>query len=501
MNVDNQTILEIKAGQIPPDDLLKHLLDKVKPNVVGFAIQDIENGKAQLAIERRAANKLDFTFEDFRALCENAKDYPLTVYLGSLNQMYDPLDIQPFTIHDADGAAMMAIFLEGMVTGNDEPKTHTEQYNLVNGIIVPKITEWADDFDGDLEKITKKLKSDTFNKDFMVHIGHRAVLTIMPFEGDIIYHGKNDLSYTADWGSVSIGLGYGEKAAEPPKAEAPKKKGWFSKPASSEPAQPEVKPTVVPPPPPKPDTSPEIVAAKSSGSYPAKKKETASQSPTLAARPPDWVHKNDHIKLWYDIIGEARPEQWRKKLPIIVKDFEAAKIDNLDEFLAYAMNKKLKTTGGTPNTSAGDPPDETGKADVAAVEEHLPIIPAKDLDKVLSYVAKYLDNNSNVVMKPEEMQQLEKQLPNFAGILGLKEEETINWPLAGLIGLGNTDVRALALYAMMWRFIARPYVQKAPTKVETSTTKVGDTTKVESVDKTPAPAAKKFGSWGSKKVA
>ena len=125
-----------------------------------------------------------------------------------------------------------------------------------------------------------------------------------------------------------------------------KKKGWFTK--SSTPAV-EPQKTEVPPPPVKPDESPEIVAAKSSGSYPAKPKE--AKAPELAARVPDWCHKNDDVKLWYKIVSGENHPGWKRRLPCVVKDFEAVKIDNLDYTIVGVAPKDFfgTTVGSAPD--------------------------------------------------------------------------------------------------------------------------------------------------------
>jgi len=498
MNVSNQTILYVKAGYLPPDDMLEYLIGK-KPTAFGFTVQSTFEGKPDLAVIQEDGSGL--TLSEFKQLFVNAKDDPISVWLGNLHAGYDPEDIQPFLIRDSNDDVFITITLEGDIIGNDADKKHTEQYNYVNGILIPKIVEWCEDFDGDLDKITKKLTGDTFNREFMMHVGHRALLHILPLEGDAINAGKNELGlHDQDWGWISQCEGYGEKKEEPAPVEKPAaKRFWGGKKSDNDVLDKDGKSihdagtkTSVP-----------AVTPKSEQSYPAPSKEAGNKdgaAPLLVARIPAWIKTNDDTKLWYDIVSGAIHPQWKKRLPCTIKDMEAAKIDNLADFKAYAMNKKLKPTGTI--TSSGKPPEDLKLISGVAGDKELPIIGPKELEKVLDFVAKHLDGNSKGIIPPNEMQAIEKQLPNFATAIGMKPEETINWPIGFLKGIGTTDVMALALYAIMWRAIARPYVQQAHTVGATTViTKSGEnTTKVEShilAKDELKPAAKKT-FWGGK---
>lgn len=502
LNVENQVILKINAGHLPPDDLVRHVLKKVQPNAFGFSVQSVEDGKPDLAISREGAG---LEFDNIKTLCTNAKDHDIFVYLAKLPSSYNPDDIQPFVINDGDNNPFISIYLEGDILGTPE-EGHTEHYTYANGILIPKIAEWCEDFDGDLDKITAKLTGETFKKEFMMHVGHRAVLGIMPCDGDPIVISKNDLgTEPEDWGWVSMRLGFGDKVAEPVKVEAAApKKNKFSWGGTGKAASPAAGTSVpVAGVTTDPKTGIHTVTGKD-GKPVQDAGSPMTQAPKLAARPPAWCKSNNDVKMWYDICCGIVHPQWKKRPAGTIVDEVAAKIDNLEDFNEYTLRKKLapKQTSG----AAGTPPEATAKADVKAItgavgDKELPIIGPKDLEKVLEYVAKFIDGNSQVITDPKQMQAIEATLPNFAEAVGLKPEETLNWPFASLIGMGNTDIRALALYAMMWRIIARPHVKASD--VKTTVTKSGEgTVKTESIVSTHvlakeelAPAKKKF-SWG-----
>lgn len=506
MNVDNQTLLHVKAGSLPPDDMLKMLLDKIKPTAFGFCVQNVEQGKPELAIVREDAKNMGF--DELKSLFVNAKDYPITVYLASLADGYNPEDIQPFTINDGDDKPFMAIFLEGTMTGaHDEPKDHTEQYNLVNGLLIPTITEWCNDFEGDLDKINAKLRGDLFNKNFLSQIGHRAVLQIMPLEGDIINLGKNELGEIYEWGSLSQRHGYGDAIQEPVAVSPPAKKGFWGgskKTTENPPGVHTVKDAATP------GTADRH---KSDSALPAKPRESQTPDVQTAAKVPAWLHKNDDVKMWMKIVSGSVPGHWKKRQPVIVKDFEAVKIDNLEAFKAYALKKTLETTGAKADTAAGKPPQETVDHDQKTItgvagDPALPIIGPKAMEKVLDFITKHVDTSSKEIIAPTEIQAMEQALPKFSTAVGLSLDECRNWPVNALVGLAKEDVMALVMYAVEWRAYARALETGQPMARETdksvtTVTKTGGTTKVESVSKEPTPEPKKKagGFWGGKKAA
>jgi len=487
-NFDNQKIMHVKAGSLPPDDLLEHILSK-KPNAFGFVVQNIADGKPDLSIIREDATGINIT--ELKQLFINAKDFPLSVYFAKLAAGFDASDIQPFIISDGNNDPFMALMFEGTINGHDNPVNHTEQYNLVNGILIPTVQEWCEDFEGNLDKIAAKLKGAVFEKNLMAHVGHRGILHIVPLEGDTINIGRNELMLEGEWGWISQKDGFGdvkvvEKAAEPEKKRGFWKGGGATATKASVPA----------------------VEQKTEKGYPEK---TASEEPMLAAKPPSWCHKNDDVKMWYQMVGNEPtgqlksvvPAAWKKRLPIIVKNFEAVKIGDLKSFTDYALKRTMLTTGATAETSSGKPvasgqppmlPEKNAK-DITGVagDVELPIIGPRELEAVLETVSK-IDSNSKKIIDPKEMQAQEKAYPMFSEAVGVKVEEMLNWPVSGLFAIAKTDYRAGVLLAIQFRNLYRN-LKNVTTKVETedkvtTTTTTGGTTKVESV------ARKGF--WGKK---
>lgn len=516
MNIDNQTILHVKAGHMPPEELLTRIL-ATKPNAFGFAVQEADGADMQTV--REDATNLDL--ENLKGFLKDSLERPSTLYFGSLKEGYDPEDIQPSTITDGDGNTFMTLFVEGTINGHDEPAAHTEQYNLVQGIIIPKIVDWCEDFDGDLDKIMSKINGEVFNKDFLSHVGHRAVLHILPFKGDAVLLGPNTLGINdAEWGWVSRSHGFGETVQEVAAPVVVKKTSWGSG-AKKAPAATAIKEQpngtfvtggttlkdvkgVLPPP-------PQDVATK--GEAPR----DAEGPVPVFVRPPSWLHKNDDIKQFYMLVGgtSAPPSAWKKNIPVeVVAHHELLKANNYEDFNKYRLSLLLATTGKVASSAPAPTVQQQQKltkqerlsnrdtAPAAAPEAPitgpvdplpLPIMEPKDLEKVLDYVAKHLDGNSKEIMPPQEMQKLEAELPVFSEAVGVKLEEMLNWSVSGLFGLAATDPRAVVLWGLEWRKYARQYLM-AELKAKSKDNVTMTTEKAAS--KAPAPEAndKKAGS-------
>lgn len=508
MNAGNQTILHIKAGQLAPQDMLEFIVGK-KPNAVGYVVQE-SDGKPLDVVQEDGAN---LTVEDMSSVLVDAKDLNRSLYFAHLGEGHHPEDVQPFVIDDPDGNKFLSIMLEGDIVGNNADKVHTEQYNYVNGVLIPQIVEICEDFEGDIERVMAKLRKETFNSNFLMHVGHRAVLHFMPFKGEPLMLAKNELHVGGDWGWFSQLVGFEKAKQEPVVAAAPARRGWGKPKASNPPGVHSTEATPVKANADKPTLS---VVPK----VEAKKDKPLSEQ--MAIRPPSWLHKNDDIKAFYQILTGEIHSQWKKKIPIIpTQNLDLLKVANQADFQDYAkrwkMENALKTSGGntvqtkqerlsstaTPPPPADNPPKLPEQPIHGPVDPTpLPIIEAKDLQKVLDVVAT-LDHNSKEMMDPKEIQKTEGTIPPFTEQVGLKGlEETMNWKVSDLFAIAATDPRAMVLFALQWRAYARPYLQaeiKAKKKdnvtmtTETKTTDLGNgSTKVESVSR---PAR---GKWGKR---
>lgn len=511
MNDHNQTILHIKAGSLAPTDMLQYLLSK-KPNAVGFMVQEPDGAPLQTMNED--ASNLDLpTLENFQ---KEAQARPKSLYFGKLADGYNPEDIQPITVEDPDNNKLLGIMFEGDISSVFDDKSHTEHHQYLHTILLPKVVSWFESFDGDVKEVMKQFERESFKKTLLASIGHRAVLHILPHEGHPYMFGKNSLIQMKDWGWVSHAEGYGVKAVEEATVLKPKVGyGWGGnkQPTKANAA----KPTL--------SVAPKVQDAATPGTAPRSSVPAVKVEKTILegmfVRPPSWLHKNDDVKLFYNILTGGHPATWKKRTPVTpTQNLEFLEVKNYDEFKKYQLDKMLVTSASMQTkeerlsssaTPGVVPPLELpvhGPTDPTP----LPIIEGDKLQSVLDYVAKYLDGSSKEISDPAEIQKTEKEIHPFTEQVGLKGlEETMNWPVSGLFGLAATDARAMVLYALQWRAYARPFLQaelKAKKKdgvamtTETTTTKLtAGTTKQESIVK-PAKA-KASGGWGygNRKVA
>lgn len=516
MNVDNQTILHIHEGQVPPKELLERILAS-KPTVFGGAVQEAD-GAGMYTMREDAAN-LDFA--TLSGFLEDTKHRPRTLYFGKLAEGISPDSIQPITITNGEGdeeETFMSIFCEGDIVGHNAVG-QTEQFLLVNGVIIPKIIEWCSDFDGDMAKVMAKINGEVFNKDLLTHIGHRGVLHILPQVGDAVLLGPNKLSVDGDWGWVSQSHGFGEAVQEPVVTQTKKQGYWKgggkTVTATAEPAKPAEQPA----------TPPAIPADTGSPVEPVK---TTQIGIEIAVKPPSWLVANKDVQEFYVLVSGKSHPGWKKRLPVTVKqNHELLKCTNLKEYEAWKL-ANLKTvlekqpeapaaqTAVMANNKATTKQErlqqqqEKPATPGPSEQTDLPIIGPKDLEKVLDFMAKHLDGNSKEIMPPQEMQAIEKALPKFSAAVGLDGiHEYMNWPTSGWFGLAATDARAPVIALLEVLSYARPYIiaemkNKAKTgqpttadKVVTTKTDLGNgSAKTESVVVPAAGATTKKKSWG-----
>lgn len=498
MNI--QTILTKKAGYDVPTELLVNILNR-KPTAVGMVVQDNTGDKPALAIHRESGTPAMGQLNEFQ---KNAHDLNVMMYFGELGNKFNKDDVQPITIDDGDGQPFLCLGIEGDFPKHCHPSSgRTEEYNYASSILIPSLLDILNLTNGDFDKIVERINEDRFNDtNILSQIGHRGVVTIFPLVGDPIWLGKNELGEAYDWGQCSNRHGFGDVKQEPVKVEAPKKGFSFAGLSKKE---------ASPPP---------VAAAGTKLQEVAKTKTSVPEvtATTVAIKVPEWVHKNAHKRTWYQMVAGSIPDRWKNKVPVI----PVIPMDKLPKDLGDLLHweaEQLKAKVAGPDvqnrpaiqpaaTETAAPGPKTAEEVKAATSEgERPIIGAKDMEKILDFVAKNLDSSSNEMMSIDQIIALEKKLGDFTESIGVKPEETLNWPLSGLFALAKLDHRAIVLYAVQMRKLWRNTLSMEnlvgtdkPKTSTTTTTKLGEgTTKVESVSH-EAPPAKKAGgfSFGKK---
>lgn len=473
------TIVTKQAGQIIPADYLDIIVKK-KPNVFGWAVQDGEG----LSIGREEGTP---EMADLETMNTETQGLRSMLCFGWLDQGFNVEDIQPFTINDGDDNPFIAFGMDGDFPKYDTNNGRTQEFNLMAEIIAPSMEDICELTDGDIAKLMATLGKPMFNNNFLAAVGHRGVLNILPFEGDPAYFGKDTLGGEPfTWGRTSNLHGWGEEKVQEPKVEEVKKprfKFGGSKTVAAAPQNVATKGEG-------PKTSVPEVKKTGATTVVAVKPEVKKHEGPAPVRPPDWCHKNDDKRSWYQAVAGTIPSGWKKNIPVIPTEGATipATVEQLNEWRASRAKATISAAAEQkPAATATAAPVKTA-AEVSAArkEENLPIIPAKEMEKVLDFVAKHLDSQSVQISDPSTMQEAETKITKFSESVGCKSHQAVNWPMGGLLAMGKTDVRALWLYALEMRAYARMYMTEhkmfdAPV-VTTTETKLGDNTKkVESV--------------------
>ena len=506
-----QTVLGKEIGHTVPEDLLKVIL-KQGPTAFGFAVQCTDDkGNPELSVTRQeGAPKLEELIE----FLNNAKDFRALIAFGMLGTKFNNDDILPLILNDGDDKPFMALGLEGDFPKFDDTATgRTQEFNLASSIIIPSLLDICEMTEGDLAKITAALGRDSFNNNFLAQIGHRGIMTILPVEGEFLNFGKNEIGESYDWGFTSNRFTYGDAVQEPVKeVEAPVVKKFSFGPkkgaTSAVPALPKDVAT--------PGTAPRASVPSATKTGNTTIVDVKNEPKLTAVRVPSWCHKNEDIKTFYDMVYGKRPDNWKKKLPVI--PMEGAVIpQNIEEMHAWAAERaKSAITANaakavTPAaTATAAPAPKSGGEIAAARSDDLPIIPAKDMEKLLDFVAKNTDATTTKMMTPSEIQALEKKWGTFSASIASTPLEMYHWPGSVWFAMAQTEPRAIVLamreYANLWYntlkaedLVGTSVTTKVTPGATTTVTKSGGTTKTESVSNEVAPTPRR--GWFTKKVA
>lgn len=516
-----QTVLGKEPGQSVPVELLE-LIMATKPTAFGFAVQckDAE-GNPELSVTREDTN-LKTLMDDLAEFQKNAVDHRALICFGGPDKFH-PEDILPLVLKDGNDQPFMALGIEGDFPQYSEPSSgRTDESNLASKVIIPTLLEICELTDGDLAKIISALGRDKFNNDFLAQIGHRGVMTILPVEGDFIHYGKNELGDSFGWGFTSQLHKFGDPVQEPEpvKVEAPAAKKFSFGPKKTVDATSAIKSTFTYSSLPKDVATAGTAPRASVPAVTSTKGATDVSDKTSTGKVvafPSWLHKNEDIKSFYEMVYGERPSNWKKKIPVVVPEATIVP-KNLGELHAWAADRAkarisaagVKATAPAATSTAATAPKSGGEIAAQRQDDDLPIIPAKDMEKLLDFVAKNTDAKTTTMMKPSEIQALEKKWGVFSASIASTPLEMYHWPMSVWFALAKTEPRALVLamreYANLWynKLEAKDLVGTSTTTVTagatTTVTKSGEgTVKTESVSNEAAPAPKR--GWFTKKAA
>lgn len=505
-----QTILRKKAGSIVSKEFLETALRKC-PSVSGFVVRDTDDGKTTLEVDH--FDKA-ITVENLMTLQEQAKPYEAVFYLANMVGKFDKTDIQPFTIEvkaegDEVGRNILSFFVEGDFPKYSKPESgHTDEYNFVHDIVIPKLEEMFEDSDQDIGKFTAKLHKTSFEKDLSAHVGHRAVFLFLPLEGEPIMFGDSKgLAGEYDWGSTSQNHGFGTAPKVPITtqiAAAAKKFNPFGgvQPAPSPaPIQTddngvhhiEPKPAA-----PHPDAAPK---KESDVALPSPRTDTAILHGVSPPPKLDQSARNMWLRLFN---GGELPKDHHKKdikvmvapdlLPLAQRDIGTkAEVKTLE-----ADVKKFKS---------GKPVDMVKPVASGSIlpnsqrppADFIPSFSDKEMTEATSILAGFIDRDK--VPSPLEIQKIEAQWPTFSQKMGIPFEDLFRWTVADFMALCAGNKTAV----MVILELRRKLIEKGGIKLEdlVNTSKVKDIppTQSKTVEQPkPAVASKRSSVFGLAKA-
>lgn len=211
--MNKQVIITKKAGQDIPRGYLQTVLKKC-PTYMGLAIVDKDEDGNPL-LETSAAKKTH-DLEEVCKLLAQLKDVPVTMMFGEMQQDFDAeTDMMPYVFQCAsnvDGQPptdILAVFLEGNFPNYSKVgEGHTDEYNMWEDYLYPTVLEKFEASD-DVEDFFRRLRSTAFEKGFLNPIAHRGVAVFVPYTGDPIAMGINDLGGEFEWGTTSNTFNWG----------------------------------------------------------------------------------------------------------------------------------------------------------------------------------------------------------------------------------------------------------------------------------------------------
>jgi len=377
----------IKAGHTIPDDLLKVLLTENR-SAFGFVIRkdgvlDVERFGKEIPME-----DIDKDFSNCKDILKNTSAFDRMFCFGQFPENFEDVEIQPFMVlHNSKKQPLFAVAIEGDFPGRNIDDETSEFFGVMEEYLGPKIEDLYKLLGNDPKKLTEAMRSDTFAKDLSNLYSHRGVIAILPFEGDPIIHGKNELGGTFDWGSSSNVYGFSAAAPIVQEQQQPQKrrsKYATSEDTPTENKPPEAKPSVPQVIPPAPTDPVEKVAQE------VVEERTES--------PPANLH-GKRLKQWYrSITGGDLPENWLKRPSVKVKNKKVL--------------KDLKELGQTAIGTTVKEPVTATKTD----DNLLPVMNGEQIKASTEWIKKHLDANSNATSNPLEMQKIEAVLPVFSEI-------------------------------------------------------------------------------------
>lgn len=489
MKVRNETILHRMPGQTVPKDFVEWLLSKNK-SCFGYAIQDGE----ELIIDGSHTTP---TADDFMAIQSKIEpDKHSVFFFGDDPDTagYNMDDICPFPINageEGQEVPFIAAFIEG-----DFPRgvvnEHTDCYNLFDEIVGPTITDNAERFEGDIEKIMSKLDSELTRKTFNATISHRGHFLFMAASGEPIRYGiengPNPLESSFPWGWVSNTHGFEEakeqapdEKKEPAKAEGKKKFSVFG-------AK-------------KPD-APSVNTEDTNDKQVKKVEAKVDNPPTASVATKVGVQvlsvptnlNNRNLKKWFVAHLGTCPRDFKSMKTIEVTAHVGGSALPKEPIKTFSEIKKedVKTVSKSTVREKYEPKIEAGS-----------FLNKEEREAAHDHILQHFDYKSENIPNPADIQKVEAKIEKFTDAMGIELSDLEKWTVADIMGFATTHPKAAGLAIIQLRRETMNLRKDGDKKLSDITGT--EPPKVPENKTEPAtssqPVKKKFSAFGGKKAA
>lgn len=464
------SIVQVKAGQVIPAELLKKLCSENK-TAFGYAVRE----PGGIVVDK--FQKVDLPkdlFAEISNIMEGRKKFTTMFCFHAFPDEYDDDEVQPFTIRDQKGNPILAIGIEGdfpqyIDTSADK---FSEAFMLMQNWLGPKIEDMHKLVGGSHQKLFDYLRSVQFQKDFANVIGHRGILSFLPSVGESFMIDKNELGLSSTWGDASNVYGYteavqeaGTKVEEPapqPAPVQPRKSKYATEPNGS--VQPSPAPAVQQPAPQvqKPAATPAVI-------------ETEEEM-----KPPSNIH-GKKLKGWYRQTAGVLPADWEQRPTVKVK-------------VKRSMQQPETETAIGAALKAAQPKDMKAAAP-KPVGETMPIISGEMQKSAIEMIKKYLGDGSGVIDDPLKANEEEQKLATFVQLMagaGVKSIDDLQkWRASFIFAMTKQHPETMALAIIEQRNIIRDLRLNGEKPMKeltgTQTTKTGTGTQPATSEPAPSP--------------
>lgn len=430
--------------------------EKINAIYVGLLCRDfstymgaacIHDGKLMVS-QIKGAPKPEAFDEVTKAFGSNA----IVFTVGKADHGFLDEDMQPFELlKDNDGNTIVCGFFDGKFEGYAVPKsTHTDEYHLVNDVLIPKLKKIYKSVGGGIPELIEELKDPVTTRDFNNMWTTRGNITLFTKEGPVTFSSNTDQKGIFNWGWTSDPFNYKEQTvAKPDKVVEDKPMSMLEKLKAKAGLKTEAAPAEVDPPiaavtgpAAKASVAPAAIVAVSDDNF-----ETVG----LPKEASNWTNK-DKIKWWISEVG-YKPEGYKEQ-KTKVKRTKGTKVGVLAPLASTnvqdAASPISKEEIAKEVVKAPEPEMVKDTSVKNLTTAYMPILsPKQKLNLKTSWlkdaeVVKVLGDDFKAAIDPKLLKEFEETYATIWDGLGM---ENMWLSYEAIVKLGEADLRALAIYA------------------------------------------------------